>query len=71
MRRVGIDSEITFTGGVSLNEGMVKALEDRLGQPLNISDDCHYMGALGAALFALDQVEAARTPTASTAEARS
>ena len=63
MRRVGIEDEITFTGGVSLNEGMVKALEDRLEMPLNISEDCHYMGALGAALFALDHVKAGRTPT--------
>lgn len=62
MRRVGIESEITFTGGVSRNEGMVKALEERLEMPLNISEDCHYMGALGAALFALDQVIAGRAP---------
>ena len=58
MRRVGLDSEITFSGGVSRNNGMVKALEERLKQPLNISEECHYMGALGAALFALDRVEA-------------
>ncbi len=64
MRRVGIDDEVTFTGGVSRNEGMVKALEERLGTKLNISDDCHYMGALGAALFALDHVVAGRTPAA-------
>lgn len=57
MRRVGVEDEITFTGGVSRNEGMVKALEERLEKKLNISDDCHYMGALGAALFALDHVK--------------
>ncbi len=62
MRRVGINDEITFTGGVSRNEGMVKALEERLEKPLNISDDCHYMGALGAALFALDHVKTGRVP---------
>jgi len=62
MRRVGIEDEITFTGGVSRNEGMVKALEERLEKKLNISEDCHYMGALGAAMFALDNVLAAPTP---------
>lgn len=62
MRRVGINDEITFTGGVTRNEGMVKALEERLEKKLNISEDCHYMGALGAALFALDEVKAGRTP---------
>ena len=64
MRRVGIEDEVTFTGGVSLNVGMVKALEERLEMKLNISDDCHYMGALGAALFALDNVIAGRAPAA-------
>ena len=31
VRRVGIDPEVTFTGGVSRNIGMVKALEEKLG----------------------------------------
>jgi len=62
MRRVGIEDEITFTGGVTRNKGMVKALEERLEKPLNISEDCHFMGALGAALFALDEVKTGRTP---------
>ncbi len=68
MRRVGIEDEITFTGGVSRNVGMVKALEERLEKPLNISEDCHYMGALGAAMFALDHVLAGRAPVGSAAE---
>ena len=71
MRRVGINEEITFTGGVSRNEGMVKALEERIGKPLNISDECHYVGALGAALFALDHVMTGRAPVARTAEVTS
>ncbi|VAW06808.1 Similar to benzoyl-CoA reductase subunit D [hydrothermal vent metagenome] len=71
MRRVGINDEITFTGGVSRNIGMVKALEERLEKPLNISEDCHYMGALGAALFALDHVMAGRTPVTTAAEVTS
>jgi activator of 2-hydroxyglutaryl-CoA dehydratase len=60
MRRVGIEPEVTFTGGVTRNIGMVKALEAALGHPVNVSDDSHYMGALGAALFALDRITAAR-----------
>jgi predicted CoA-substrate-specific enzyme activase len=71
MRRVGVEGDITFTGGVSRNKGMVKALEDRLGQKLNISEECHYMGALGAALFALDQIFAARHPADEAAEVNS
>ncbi len=53
-RRVGLKPEYTFTGGVSRNVGMVKMLEETLGQPLNVCDDSHYMGAIGAALFALE-----------------
>ncbi|WKZ83176.1 MAG: acyl-CoA dehydratase activase [Acidimicrobiia bacterium] len=63
MRRVGIDDEVTFTGGVSRNQGMVKALEERLERKLNYSEDSHYMGALGAALFAHDHVVAGRAPS--------
>lgn len=63
MRRVGIDDEITFTGGVSRNQGMVKALEERLERKLNYSEDSHFMGALGAALFAHDHVVAGRAPS--------
>lgn len=55
VRRVGLEPEITFTGGVSRNIGMVRALEDKLGRAVNISDDAHFMGALGAALLALER----------------
>ncbi|MDH3285611.1 MAG: acyl-CoA dehydratase activase, partial [Acidobacteriota bacterium] len=54
LRRVGIDPEVTFTGGVAKNAAMIAALRDKLGIAVNVSDDSHYMGALGAALFALD-----------------
>jgi predicted CoA-substrate-specific enzyme activase len=62
LRRVGIVNEITFTGGVARNVGMIKALEEKLGAKLNVSEDSHYMGALGAALYALDSLQAARSP---------
>jgi predicted CoA-substrate-specific enzyme activase len=60
VRRVGLEPEITFTGGVARNIGMVRALEARLAAPLNVSPEAHYIGALGAALFALDHVLAER-----------
>jgi len=62
MRRVGIVDEVTFTGGVSRNGAMVAALEERLDLKLNVSEECHYMGALGAALFALDHIKTSRAP---------
>jgi len=72
IRRVGVEDEITFTGGVSLNIGMVKALEEVLGKPLNVSAEGHFMGALGAALFALERAQAgARGETVAVGAGRS
>jgi len=64
LRRVGIEDEVTFTGGVAKNTGMVQAMEDGMKLKLNVSQESHYMGALGAALFALDHILASRAPTA-------
>lgn len=58
VRRVGVEDEVTFTGGVSRNVGMVHALEGVLGRRVNVSPEGHFMGALGAALFALERAEA-------------
>lgn len=57
MRRVGMEEEVTFTGGVSRNIGMVQALEEKLGVRLNVSPESHFIGAIGAALFALERAE--------------
>ena len=65
MRRVGIESEVTFTGGVTKNIGMVQGLNEALGFTVNVSDDSHFMGALGAALFARDQIRSSRVAAAS------
>ena len=62
IRRVGINQEVTFTGGVTRNPAMVKALEDKLGFKLNVSEESHYMGALGAALFAWEYIKVHRVP---------
>ncbi len=55
LRRVGIEPEITFTGGVARNVAMVKLLQELTGVPINVSEESHYCGAIGAALFALDR----------------
>ncbi|HEX9058251.1 MAG TPA: acyl-CoA dehydratase activase [Ktedonobacterales bacterium] len=58
VRRVGLLPEVTFTGGVSRNVAMVKLLQEVLDTPLNVSARGHFMGALGAALYALDHARA-------------
>jgi predicted CoA-substrate-specific enzyme activase len=60
LRRVGIEGDITFTGGVTKNEAMVDVLNDLLGTELNVSEESHYIGALGAALFALERIHKGR-----------
>jgi activator of 2-hydroxyglutaryl-CoA dehydratase len=62
VRRVGIEEEVTFTGGVALNLAMIETLNQRLGVKVNVSEESHFMGALGAALFALDHILASRIP---------
>jgi len=64
LRRVGVEQQVTFTGGVARNIGMIAALEKRLGAKLNVSEESHFMGALGASLFALDHIMAGRGPVA-------
>jgi predicted CoA-substrate-specific enzyme activase len=61
LRRVGIEDQVSFTGGVAKNVAMIEALNTRLGDPVNVSEESHFMGALGAALFAMDEIES-RTP---------
>ncbi len=52
-RQVGGEEEITLTGGVTKNAGMVKTLEDRLGKKVNVGPNAEFMGAIGAALLGL------------------
>lgn len=56
-RRISIEPAITMTGGVARNVGMVKALEEVLGVPLQVSTESHFTGAIGAALFARDRLD--------------
>lgn len=51
LRQVGVDGEIALTGGITHNAGMVRALEQKLGKPLNMCPDSEYAGALGACLL--------------------
>ena len=62
LRRVGIDEEVTFTGGVAKNTGMIETMNEGMGLTVNVGEESHYMGALGAALFALDHILASRKP---------
>ena len=56
VRQVGAEPELTLTGGVAKNAGMVKALRDNLGMEMNISPLADYAGALGAAILGWTRV---------------
>lgn len=55
VKRVKGQAPFMMTGGVAQNAGVVKAIEDKIGSRLVISDKAQLCGALGAALFALEQ----------------
>jgi len=52
IRRVGVEEEVTLTGGVAKNEGVVLALRERLGVRIFVPPEPQMIGALGAALLA-------------------
>lgn len=52
LRQVGIEGDISLTGGITRNAGMVRALEQKIGKKLNVCADSEYAGAMGACLLA-------------------
>jgi activator of 2-hydroxyglutaryl-CoA dehydratase len=52
LKRVGIEPEVTFVGGMALQNGMVQALEIAVGHKVNVADRPELVAALGAALLA-------------------
>jgi predicted CoA-substrate-specific enzyme activase len=57
-KRLRLADEITFTGGVAKNIGMVEALKRRFRTPINLPEEPQIVGALGAALIAADSLGA-------------
>ena len=57
LRRVGLECDFMMTGGVAKNPGVVRAVEERIGNPLYICPEPEIVGATGAALYALEQME--------------
>jgi predicted CoA-substrate-specific enzyme activase len=53
VRAVGIHGEVTMSGGVAKNSGVVAFMEEKLGGPIHVYEEPQIVGALGAALHAL------------------
>jgi len=57
-RGIGIEQDVTMSGGVAKNIGMYTALEEALGVPIKkIEVDPQIVGALGAALLAAEALQ--------------
>lgn len=58
VRRLGGEPPYVMTGGVARNLGVVRALEEKLGASIHVPEEAQLCGALGAALFGWDGVQA-------------
>jgi predicted CoA-substrate-specific enzyme activase len=56
LKRVGVEKEVVFAGGVARNPCLKALLEERLGYPLLVPDNPQIVGALGAALSVQESV---------------
>ena len=51
IRRLGAEAPLGMTGGVALNAGVVRSLEQELGMTIRVSPLAQLAGALGAAVY--------------------
>jgi predicted CoA-substrate-specific enzyme activase len=56
VKRLGLVPPVAMAGGVAKNKGVVKAIEEEVGEPLVIPPEPQIVGALGAALLAMDDL---------------
>jgi predicted CoA-substrate-specific enzyme activase len=56
-KRIGIEKDVAVVGGVALNRGLVKILEEELGFAVLVPDAPQVVAALGAAIIARENIE--------------
>jgi predicted CoA-substrate-specific enzyme activase len=52
VKTLGVKREVTMSGGVAKNQGVVAFLEEKLGHPVRVYKEPQIVGGLGAALHA-------------------
>ena len=57
VKKAGIKKDFTITGGVAKNIGVVKFMEEGLGEIKSLPEDPQIVGAIGAAIIAREKVE--------------
>ena len=55
--RLGMKPQVVMTGGVALNQGMVKAMREEIGMDIYVPENPQIMGAVGAAWLAKENFE--------------
>jgi activator of 2-hydroxyglutaryl-CoA dehydratase len=63
LKRVGLNGELTFVGGVARQAGMIRAAREKFGVPVNVPEYPEYVVALGAALLGLQRARKVRAGT--------
>ena len=56
--KIGVQEELSISGGIAKNMGVVKRLERELGVTAHIASEPQIVGALGAAIFARERADA-------------
>lgn len=56
-KSVGLTPPVVMSGGVAKNEGVRRVLERLIGHSIAVAEEPQVVGAIGAALYALDQVQ--------------
>ncbi len=51
LKQVGVQPEVTLTGGMVLNPAFVRAFEEKVGVKINSSPDLYFAGAVGGAVL--------------------
>ena len=55
VRRLGLEQKVMLTGGVAKNRGVVRAMMEKIGMDIVVTEEPQIVGALGAALIACDE----------------
>ena len=56
-KRIGIERDVAVVGGVALNRGLVKIIEEEIGFGILVPDRPQIVAALGAAVIARENIE--------------
>jgi len=56
-KRIGIEKDVTAVGGVALNSGLIRILQEELGVGVLVPNNPQIVAALGAAIIARENIE--------------